>query len=77
MLHFNTCTTLEKHRLPWQLSGKEFTCQEGDPGLTLDQEYPLEKEMATHSSILTWEIPWTRGAQWAAVHEVAKESDMT
>ena len=26
---------------------------------SLDQEYPLEKEMATHSSILAWEIPWT------------------
>ena len=26
---------------------------------SLGQEYPLEKEMATHSSILTWEIPWT------------------
>ena len=24
-----------------------------------DQEDPLEKEMATHSSILAWEIPWT------------------
>ena len=24
-----------------------------------DQEDPLEKEIATHSSILTWEIPWT------------------
>ena len=24
----------------------------------LDQEGPLEKEMATHSSILVWEIPW-------------------
>ena len=23
------------------------------------QEDPLEKDMATHSSILTWEIPWT------------------
>ena len=22
-------------------------------------EYPLEKEMATHSSILAWEMPWT------------------
>jgi len=22
-------------------------------------EYPLEKEMATHSSILAWRIPWT------------------
>ena len=26
---------------------------------SLDQENPLEKEMATHSSILAWEIPWT------------------
>ena len=25
----------------------------------LAQEDPLEKEMATHSSILAWEIPWT------------------
>ena len=25
---------------------------------SLDQEDPLEKEMATHSSILAWEIPW-------------------
>ena len=25
----------------------------------LDQEDPLEPEMATHSSILVWEIPWT------------------
>ena len=25
----------------------------------LDQEDPLEKEMATHSTILAWEIPWT------------------
>ena len=23
------------------------------------QEDPMEKEMATHSSILSWEIPWT------------------
>ena len=25
---------------------------------SLDQEDPLEEEMATHSSILAWEIPW-------------------
>ena len=25
----------------------------------LGQEDPLKKEMATHSSILAWEIPWT------------------
>ena len=26
---------------------------------SLGQEDPLEKEMATHSSVLSWEIPWT------------------
>ena len=26
---------------------------------SLGWEVPLEKEMATHSSILTWKIPWT------------------
>ena len=26
---------------------------------SLGQEDPMEKEMATHSSILAWEIPWT------------------
>ena len=26
---------------------------------SLGQEDPLEKEMATHSSILAWKIPWT------------------
>ena len=26
---------------------------------SLHQEDPLEKELATHSSILAWEIPWT------------------
>ena len=27
---------------------------------SLGQEDPLEKEMATHSSILVWKIPWTK-----------------
>ena len=26
---------------------------------SLGQEDPLEREMATHSSVLAWEIPWT------------------
>ena len=41
-------------------------------------EDPLEKEMATHSSILSWEIPWTQEpGGWATVHGVAKELDTT
>ena len=31
----------------------------GDLGLILGWEDPLEKEKATHSSILAWRIPWT------------------
>ena len=38
---------------------------------SLGQEYPLEKEMATHSSILAWRIPWTE-EPGRLVHGVAK-----
>ena len=32
-----------------------------EPGVpSLGQEDPLEKEIATHSNILAWEIPWTK-----------------
>ena len=37
------------------------------PVQSLGQEDPLEEEMATHSSILAWEILWTeepRGLQF-------------
>ena len=43
---------------------------------SLDQEDPLEKEMATHSIILAWSIPWTEepgGLQSMG----SQESDMT
>ena len=43
---------------------------------SLGQEHPLEKEMATQSSILVWEIPWTEetgGLQSMGL----QESDMT
>ena len=30
---------------------------------SLNQEDPLEKEMATHSSTLSWRIPWTVACQ--------------
>ena len=38
---------------------KESACNAGDWVQSLGQEDPLEKEMATHSSILAWKIPWT------------------
>ena len=34
--------------------------------------HALEKEMATHSSVLAWRIPGTGGAWWAAVYGVAQ-----
>ena len=39
---------------------------------SLGQEDPLQKGMATHSSILAWRIPWTRGAWRATVRGVEK-----
>ena len=44
----------------------------------LVQKDPLEKEMATHSSILAWRIPWTEeSGRLQSVHGGCKESDMT
>ena len=43
---------------------------------SLGQKDPLEKRMATYSSILAWRIPMNRGTWQAIVHGVA-ESDMT
>ena len=43
---------------------------------SLGQEDSLEKEMATHSNILAWEILWTQ-EPGGLVHEVTKESDTT
>ena len=37
---------------------KNLPANAGDTGL-VPGNIPLEKEMATHSSILAWEIPWT------------------
>ena len=39
--------------------GKESACNAGDLGQSLSREEPLEKGMATHSSILAWRILWT------------------
>ena len=39
---------------------------------SLGEEDPLEKEMATHSSILAWEIPWAEEPGRAAVDGVAE-----
>ena len=40
--------------------------------LSMGWEDPLEKEVATHSSILAWEIPLDRETERATVHGVTK-----
>ena len=44
---------------------------------SLSWEYPLEKEMATHSSILAWETPWTEepGRLWPVILQKSQLSD--
>ena len=46
-----------------------------DEFLSLGQEDLLEEEMETHSSILTWEIPWTE--EPGELQSMGKESGMT
>ena len=41
---------------PGGSGGKASACNAGDPGQSLDWKDPLEKEMATHSSMFAWEI---------------------
>ena len=56
--------------------GKESACNAGDPDLIPRSGKPPEKEIATHSSIPTWRIPWTEkpgGLQSTG----CKESDRT
>ena len=51
---------------------KESACIAGDLGSIPGWKDPLEKGMATHSSILAWRTPMDRGAWQATVHGVAK-----
>ena len=53
---------------------KNLPANAGDASLMPELGRPPEKEMATHFSILVWEIPWTEepGSSWGC-----KESDKT
>ena len=65
---------------PGGASGKEFTrqCRRHEMQVrSLVWEDPLEKEMATHSSILALEIPWTKESGGLQSMGVTKESDTT
>ena len=56
----------------WQ----RFQCNAGDAGSIPGLGRVPEEEMAIHSSILNWEIPWTEDPG-RLVHRVTKELDMT
>ena len=55
------------------LLGKELPARQETLVRFLGQEYPLEKEMATHPSVFAWRIPWTEEAGTLhTVHGVAR-----
>ena len=55
---------------------KNLPVIQGTQVQSLDQEDPLEKGMATHSSILAWRIPWTEesgGLQFMGLQRVGHD----
>ena len=65
------------HGLPWWLSGHESACQCWRHGFN-PREDLLKKEMATHTSIPAWDIPWTEepgGLQFIGSRSQAQLSD--
>ena len=62
----------EAKSFPGGLVGKESACNAGDLSLVPGSVSPLEKEMASHSSILAWETPWTEEPGWAIVHGITR-----
>ena len=43
----------------------------------LGQEDPLEKDIATHSSILAWEISWTEAPGGPQAHKMSDTTEVT
>ena len=54
---------------------KNLPVTQGTPVQSLGQEDPLEKGMATHSSIFVWRIPWTEVPD-GLLQSMGSESDM-
>ena len=53
------CATKYIHKIPGGSVVKNLPAMQDTLVRFLGQEDPLEKEMATHSNILAWRIPWT------------------
>ena len=71
-LFFFPCPFLPQMGFPCGLNSKESACNTGDLGSIPGSGRSPEKEMATHSSILAWRIPWTEEPWRATVHGVAE-----
>ena len=68
-LSINLFITVSIYRVfPSGLDGKESAAMREPQVWSLGLEDPLEEEMATHSSILAWRIPWTEETGWAIVY---------
>ena len=57
---------------PGDSDDKESACNAGDLSHLLSWEDLLEKEMATHPSILAWRTPMDRGAWRVTSHGITK-----
>ena len=57
---------------PGDSDDKESACNAGDLSRSLSWVDLLEKEMASHPSILAWRIPMDRGAWRVAAHGITK-----
>ena len=61
--HYSFCLLVSKMGFPGGSHGKESICNAGNSGdvgsILGSGRFPPEKAIATHSSILAWEISWT------------------
>ena len=58
--------------------GKESVIMQETQLQSLDREDPLEKGMATHSTVLAWKIPWAEESGWLqskGLQRVGHDSD--
>ena len=62
---------------PDDIDDKDSACNTGEEVRSLGWKYPLEKGMATHSSILSWRISWTEVPGGGYSPWDHKESDTT
>ena len=70
---YNLCTSFcTRCDFPGGSDSKVSAYNAGDWVPSLDREDPLEKEMATHSSILAWKVPWREEPGWLLSMESQK-----